>query len=147
MDLKICNNLSFKSVDVTFRNISDFMTTFIRQGGQNNHSESAKGLVMHAQTCLQVRWGWLSLPAALIILTLSFFVLMMVETRSTGDRAQIWKSSPLAFIIHGLEAHNELHDSLFLEDITDMKYAAKRIQVRLATTTRGIKLVSVKDER
>ncbi len=72
---------------------------------------------------------------------------MMVETRSTGDRAQIWKSSPLAFIIHGLEAHNELHDSLFLEDITDMKYAAKRIQVRLATTTRGIKLVSVKDER
>jgi len=77
-----------------------------------------------------------SLPAALVILTLSFFVLMMVETRSTGDRAQIWKSSPLAFMIHGLEVHNELHDSLFLEDINDMKYAAKRIQVRLATTTR-----------
>ncbi len=39
-------------------------------------------------------------------------------------------------MIHGLEVHNELHDSLFLEDINDMKYAAKRIQVRLATTTR-----------
>ena len=88
-----------------------------------------------------------SLSAALVILTLSFFVLMMVETRLTENRAQIWKSSLLAFIYHGLEAHNELHDSLFLEDINDMEYAVKRIQVRLATTTQGIKLVSVKDER
>jgi len=72
---------------------------------------------------------------------------MMVETRPTGDRAQIWKSPSLAFMIHGLEAHNELRDSLFLEDINDMQYAAKRIRVRLATTTRGIKLMSGKDER
>ncbi len=58
-------NISFDRVNSIFHNISDTMTTFVRQNGQSNQSTPAAGTVWHDDTCLEVRWGWLALPAVL----------------------------------------------------------------------------------
>jgi len=71
---------------------------------------------------------------------------MVIETRPTGERAQIWKSSPLAFIFHGLEEPNRLHENRPLEEVSDMERTARSIVVRLANTDEGVNLVSVGDE-
>lgn len=134
-------NITFDRVDDIFRNISDSMTTYIRQAGHVNHSSPALGIVTRNETCLEVRWGWLALPAVLVAGTLVFFTAMIVETRPTGNRAQIWKSSPLALIFHGLEDPNRLHTNREMEGISDMERTAKGITVTLATTDTGVNLV------
>ena len=94
-------NVSLESLNSTFQNISQSITTYMRETGNANHSEPAGGNVLRGETCLEVHWGWLALPAALVVLTLLFFIVMIIQTRPTGNRAQIWKSSPLALIYHG----------------------------------------------
>lgn len=94
-------SVSLESLNSTFQNISQSITTYMRERGNANHSEPVRGIVLHGQTCLEVRWGWLALPAALVVLTLLFFIAMIIQTRPTGNRAQIWKSSPLALMYHG----------------------------------------------
>ena len=71
---------------------------------------------------------------------------MVIETRPTGERAQIWKSSPLAFIFHGLEDPNRLHQNRPLEEVSDMEHTARGIMVRLANTDRGVNFVAVDDQ-
>lgn len=135
-------NISFDRVNSIFQNISDAMTTYIRQNGQDNHSNPALGLVMHDETCLEVRWGWLALPAVLVLGTIVFFAAMVIETRPTGGRAHIWKSSPLALIFHGLDEPNSLQTTRVLEENDDMEQRAKEIIVRLANTGGGLNLVA-----
>jgi len=139
-------NITFDRVNSTLHNISDSMTTLVRQNGQTNHSKPALGVVMHNDTCLEVRWGWLALPAILVLLTIIFFTAMVIEARPTGERAQIWKSSPLAFIFHGLEDPNRLHENRSLEEVSEMERTARGITVRLANTDRGVNLVAVGDD-
>ncbi len=139
-------NISFDRVNSTFHDISDTMTTLVRQNGHSNQSKPAFGAVMRNDTCLQVRWGWLALPAFLVLLTVIFFAAMVIETRPTGERAQIWKSSPLAFIFHGLEDPNRLHQNRPLEEVSDMEHTARGIMVRLANTDRGVNFVAVDDQ-
>lgn len=113
-------NVSLESLNSTFQNISQSITTYMRDTGDPNHSDPVRGIVLHAQTCLGVRWGWLALPAALVVMTLLFFIVMIIQTRPTGNRAQIWKSSPLALIYHGkprLPSHSLLHRTIRVEMI------------------------------
>jgi hypothetical protein len=141
-------NVTFDSMNSTFANISDAMTIYLRQNGHINYSTPASGVVMHTQTCLGVRWVWLIFPAALVTLTLVFFVLMVISTRPTGDRAKIWKSSPLALIFHGLEhqpsTYREKYD---LNDIKGMEGLAKEKVVTLGVSEKNVvKLLVAKEE-
>ena len=163
----IFNNgeVTFESLNSTFANISEALTTYIRQGGEKDHSDPATGMVLHSQTCLEVRWGkspsrpsqiprnfsnnhvhetntevsaaWLALPTTLVLLTLTFFISMMIQTR----RTQIWKSSPLALPCHGLEAHDKLQDSVLVGHICEMEDLANNVSVKLDDTIEGVKLV------
>ena len=135
--------VTFDRIDSIFHNISDAVTTYIRQAGNSNNSSPAIGVTSHNQTCLQVRWGWLSLPAILVLATNFFFVAIILQTRPKGDRAQIWKSSPLAYIFHGLDQPDRFHGRRALEGISDMEETARRIKVKLVTTEKGARLVPV----
>lgn len=126
-------DVGFRRIDDIFHNISDSLTTYIRQNGQANHSEPVRGQVNHYATCLRVRWAWLAFPAALIAMTFIFFVLIVISTRTT--KAGIWKSSPLALIFHGLFAPNagevEQEHIDRLNDLHGMDQVAKGVIVRL----------------
>lgn len=81
---------------------------------------TAYGQAQMMQTCLTVRWMWLSLPASLLGLQLGFLVIIVVISGSAKHWRGDWKDSSLALLYHGLEGsanlpnekvkHEELHD-------------------------------------
>ena len=137
-------NVTFDRVDETFQNISDSITSFIRQSKFSNWSNPAEGVTMRDQVCLSVRWPWLVLPAVLVLLTVIFFIAIIVDTRPTGNRAPIWKSSPLALLLHGFELPNK--PAANIDELNDMEELAKGIIVRFSSTDGGLKFVEFNSE-
>ena len=111
-------DVSFDRVESTFQNVSDSITSFFRQNSFSKN-DPAKGVVLHDQTCLSMQWAWLAFPSILVLSTLVFFIAMIIDTRPTGNRVPIWKSSPLALVFHGLESPNGYH--IDVEDINGME--------------------------
>ena len=138
-------NVTFASLDKMFRNISESLTTHIRQNGNQNHSDPATGDVTRADACLQVRWVWLTFPTALLLCTVLFFVVVVIKTRPAGERAQIWKSSPLPLIFHGLEERHYKDSNDSFDEKKDMERLAQKLTVKLAHTKNGVKLATVDD--
>ena len=137
-------NVTFDRVNETFQNISDSITSFIRQSKFSNWSNPAEGVTMRDQVCLSVRWGWLALPAVLVLLTVIFFIAIIVDTRPTGNCAPVWKSSPLALLFHGFELPDK--DAAGIDELDDMEELAKGIIVRFSSTNGGLKFVEFKSE-
>jgi len=137
-------DVSFDRVNRTFQNISDSITSFFRQNSVSKFNDPAKGVVMHNRTCLSVQCAWLAFPSILVLLTLIFFVAIIIDTRPMGNRAPVWKSSPLALAFHGLELPNR-HET-GVGDIEGMEALAKDMVVRLGTTEKGLKLVESENE-
>lgn len=67
----------------------------------------------------------------LVLLTLVFFIAMIINTRPTGNRVPIRKTSPLALVFHCFESPNR--HQMDMEDIEGMEEMAKCI-FRLSTT-------------
>ena len=133
-------NVSFDRVNQVFENVSDSMTDFFRLQTFPKYNDPAQGLVFHDQTCLGVRWPWLAFPSTLVLLTLAFFITMLIESRPRALKAApIWKSTPLALLFHGLE----LLDRRYVDgdDVNSMETLAREITIRLDTTDDGLKLV------
>lgn len=61
-------NITFDSVNSTFQNISDSMTAYVRQHGNVNQNNPTAGIVLHIQTCLEVRLGFIAYPAACVFM-------------------------------------------------------------------------------
>lgn len=89
------------------------MTANVRQnsddagggGGSSLLLAAAAGQMLAAETCLKVRWAWLSLPATLLGLEVAFLAVIVVYSRSKKEWRGDWKGSSLALLFHGLEAH------------------------------------------
>ena len=133
----------FQNITKVFSSIADAMTVHIRENGDTDQSAPVIGMIGHESTCVHVYWGWLAYPFALILITLIFFVTMMVRTAtgSQQNRFHGWKSSPLALIYHGLD-----QDTLAQRDqgtsMADMVHDAEDLHVRLSRTDRGWKLAN-----
>ena len=133
-------NVGFDRVNQVFENVSDSMTDFFRLQTLPKYNDPAQGLVFQNQTCLGVRWPWLAFPTALVLLTVTFFIAMLVESRPRACKnASIWKSTPLALLFHGLERLDGRHGDG--DDVIGMETMAREITVRLETTNDGLKLV------
>lgn len=133
-------NVSFDRVNQVFDNISDSMTDFFRLQTLPKYNNPAQGLVSRDQTCLGVRWPWLVFPATLVLLTLAFFVAILIESRPrTVAGTPVWKSTPLALLFHGLD----LLDTREMDgdDVDRMEVLAREITIRLDNTDDGLKLV------
>ena len=123
-------NVSFGRVDSIFQNVSDSITKYIRENGNVNHSAPAIGLVLHDQTCVQVRWWWLAFPVVLVVLTIFFFTAMVIQTRRGDHPKHEWKSSPLPLVFHRLERDTQ-DSNEDIVDINEMEGVARRLHVRL----------------
>ncbi|KAL6716055.1 hypothetical protein ACLMJK_007017 [Lecanora helva] len=127
-------NITLERIDSIFRNISDSLSNHVRQNGNSNHSTPAQGIVSHDATCLEVRWGWLALPAGIVLATIIFFAITLFVTRPNMEGANAWKSSPLPLLFHGLRPSHLERENSVLHDIKDMELAAKKMNVRLAAS-------------
>ncbi|EER29434.1 hypothetical protein CPC735_071160 [Coccidioides posadasii C735 delta SOWgp] len=82
------------AVSNIMRNIASSMTNNIRTYGDGDF---AMGSSLSAEVFVSVQWEWLTLPLALIGLSLIVLVSTIVKARRLG--AKVWKSSSLAILL------------------------------------------------
>jgi hypothetical protein len=140
----------FDWVDSIFNNASIALTNYIRQNGQMHYSRNAIGEVSHFAICVDIQWPWITLPAALGILTVILLILSIVANRR--KQTPIWKSSPLALFFHGPSVagqpnQTELDDysaqpsqTEDFNTIAAMKDAARSIHVWIDNSKDSIRL-------
>lgn len=116
--LEIFNNgsVSFDSYQGLFDRIANALSIFSRENpsedaggtdsdGLSGVANQVLGSVYYTETCIQIRWLWLIFPAVLCLLTILFFIGMVVETRWMGDDEGSWhdyKTDSLPLLFHGL---------------------------------------------
>ena len=59
------------------------------------------GQAFSSETYVHVRWGFISLPISVVFFTTLFLLAAIWRTRSS--KTQVWKSSALAMLFHGLD--------------------------------------------
>jgi hypothetical protein len=95
----------------------------------------AYGDVIKTETCVQVKWAWVSFPASLVAMTTLFLGLTIWSTKRNaspvaGNKA--WKSSSLPVLFSGLEeAAQRAHDRMdtksdMLDRAAELKVCLKR---------------------
>ncbi|BCS18843.1 DUF3176 domain-containing protein [Aspergillus puulaauensis] len=63
-------------------------------------TEPAHGTAWAVQTLLYIHWGWITLPAVLLVLTMAFLVITALQSRNRS--LDVWKSSTLPLLCSGL---------------------------------------------
>ena len=124
-------------IERVFANVASAMTLYMRQA-ESNHSVPAVGEVHRSDTCLEVRWPWLAYLGAMVVFTLMFFAFMILDTRPTGGRAQIWKNSPLALLFQRLVPDAEVQNrDATVDDLKGVERLAKVLYVKLGQAEPG----------
>jgi hypothetical protein len=109
-----------------FDNVANSITNEMRQNADNQLSLS--GELGTLKTVLDVRWAWIAFPGFLVVSSLLFFVVAMVE--SHRQAVPLWKSSTLAVLSHGIE--DKTRDPLTLiERVSGMEHEADKMDLRL----------------
>jgi hypothetical protein len=137
-------NVSNTTIESNFKNISNSMTSFIRQNGVPINSPFVAGNVLQIETCVHVRWEWLTFPAALFALTLILFVGMVVQTTSKSallNGSHDFKSSALPLVFCAVEP--ELPQGFWerKSGMNEMTEEARQIKVRLSKSESGWKFI------
>ncbi|KAF1991323.1 hypothetical protein K402DRAFT_322720 [Aulographum hederae CBS 113979] len=65
-------------------------------------AEPVSGVALATESYVHVRWGFVAVPVAVILLTAMFLGLAIWRSRRSG--AELWKSSALAMLFHGLDS-------------------------------------------
>lgn len=140
------------------RNVTDSLTTYIRQATVGDLSKPATGEMFDNTTCVQVRWAWLSYTAVIVGLLLIFFTWTVIYARISQSRLRRqWvrpnevppihdlKSSALSFLYHGLDQESlRQADTLGASNQEkELEKSTKEITVRLVATEQGWKLSAV----
>ncbi|KAH0368178.1 hypothetical protein KCU65_g4232, partial [Aureobasidium melanogenum] len=79
---------------------------------------------------IQVRWQWLTLPAAVVFLGLLLLIATIIQSHRSAS--MVWKSSPLALLFHPL--HGWTDEELSRDSRSDMVDSAKRMRGQLLHT-------------
>ncbi|KAI9890983.1 MAG: hypothetical protein M1814_003484 [Vezdaea aestivalis] len=135
---------NFTHIDRVLGAMADSMTAAIRLTGRVDSDSpvygrgqgKVEGQVMLADTCIDVRWGWIALPAAVALLTLLLLIPAVVLGRAARSQPA-WKSSALAVLFHGLDDTAELASKAPLLTAAEMEKEARGLWVRLSDETGG----------
>jgi hypothetical protein len=120
--------------------LSSTMAAAINNGWYALSQNNVTGSYMDSETLIQVRWEWLLLPVTLNVLGYIVLYSVIRTSKKTGQK-QLWKSSTLASLYHGLD---QTRITSVAETVTEMENAAGRVTVRLQLldSQRRILLVS-----
>jgi len=86
------------SLEQITSDVAATVTNLIRSS-DNINASTTYGEVVRSETYVIVRWGWLSLP---LLMTLLANVLLFMSIISSASRSELFKSSILAVMFHGL---------------------------------------------
>lgn len=62
----------------------------------------ATGIAWKQDTLVQIRWAWISLPVAVLVLSLTFLIGTVVVSSREREEVGIWKTSVIAVLFNGL---------------------------------------------
>ncbi|KAF2852083.1 hypothetical protein T440DRAFT_553998 [Plenodomus tracheiphilus IPT5] len=151
-------NGTLEDVEGILRNITDSLTTYMRQAGAAGFSDPVMGEMYDYTSCIKVRWAWLSYPAIIVGALLVFFTWMAIYARIEQSRLRRqwkdedsvpfihdFKSSALDFLYHGLDRDSLRHmdDIGATNQIRELEKRAEKVMVTLVATDQGWKLSSV----
>lgn len=124
--------------------LADSITARWRMGDSiSNNVGPVRGTVFGNQTCVHVNWAWLSLPAALVLLTIIFLVLTIIQTNMKDG--VIWKSSMLAVLFSGFDESTR-NSAGTMVSLKKMTAAADSATIQLKETADGYRLVGVEGQ-
>lgn len=91
---------------------------------------------------VSVRWKWLSLPFALLLLSLIFLLSTIFKSAEEEKDIGIWKTSTLAVLVNGLrgDMHRKMGTS---RQMSDIRARAHEVDVKLMSTKKGYRLSSM----
>ncbi|KAG8532459.1 uncharacterized protein KY384_002336 [Bacidia gigantensis] len=140
------------NMTLTFANIAKSMTRNIRSASSDLQRSGmnasiwavpdispAGGTATSADVYVAVRWGWLSFPIVLLLLTIIFFTLTVLGT--IRNKLAVWKSSPLPLMFNRLQepVTNEA-EPLMTNKVREMEKVASQMDVRLQESDAGLRL-------
>ncbi|KAJ5415595.1 hypothetical protein N7465_004290 [Penicillium sp. CMV-2018d] len=122
----------YADINSLFESLASSLTTHARSKVCDG---TIDGVAWTNQSFVNVRWPWMSLPIALVVLTVVFLVATVIRTR----HQYIWKSSPLALLFSDVHVDRPFP---FKSDPTlkGMESASKDMQVYLETSSNGVSL-------
>ncbi|KAI0887799.1 uncharacterized protein GGS22DRAFT_89249 [Annulohypoxylon maeteangense] len=122
-------NVTYSTIDDTFNRVAQALTIYARGEGTN-----ITGLVYQTETCVSVRWGWLTYPLALVLGTMIFFLWTIDHTRRNVGSRQDYKSSPLALLFHRLGDAGSEGPVSNIENSGELQKKAKEMKVVFQST-------------
>lgn len=129
---------TLESASKFFSDLAETMTSMIRSKGDSPASEYATGQVLQLQTCIGVRWPWLTLPAGVVSLVITFMVTVAVKCRVNKTWKGAWRSSALAPFFHGVDVNAEAAAVLGAATYrSDMDDTAREIYIHYVPDERG----------
>ncbi|KAJ4359627.1 uncharacterized protein N0V89_000182 [Didymosphaeria variabile] len=106
--------------------MTDAITNVVRSYPNASYTD---GSAFSQETYVAVRWQWLALPLALLILSAIFLIATIKKTADEG----VWKSSAIATLLYGLPDHVQKQITTAVQgDLPRVK--AKKLKVRLHAT-------------
>lgn len=126
---------NYTDVSSVFHSLSSALTTHARS--KVCHA-FVNGKTWTMESFVQVRWPWMALPIALVVLGFVFLIVTIVKTKNQ----YIWKSSPLALLFSDLsvDAPQSIRASPSLSGMED---TSKKMNVWLETTNSGVRLKGI----
>ena len=132
-------NVTISDANTTWATIADSMTVHMRQSADGFNLQPLNGEAQHTETCISVQWPWLAFPASLLVLSVVFLIATVLQSIKYS-RKQMWKSSPLALLFHGL--NHDLRDRAHLGNTDEeMKRAAQGLLVKLSDEEKSSRFV------
>ena len=98
--------LHWDDLSALVSNVALSMTNNIRQTRPAPINVRYTGTGTQDELFVVVRWQWLSLPVALVLLSIFFLILEMLQT--WRGHIRVWKNSPLALLFCGVDARIKL---------------------------------------
>ncbi|KAK4159549.1 hypothetical protein QBC43DRAFT_327065 [Cladorrhinum sp. PSN259] len=123
---------AFRTDNITdiFENMAKSMTDQLR----SNWSMVAEGVSIDKAFFVHVQWEWLTLPLFVEVISIVFVIIVLVKCMKAKD-VQLWKSSAVAILTHGLsfQEGNEVVGTLGpnVKTVNELETISKTVKAKL----------------
>jgi hypothetical protein len=114
--------------------VGDMATSMTVAFRSFNGAVPVAGQAIYAESYVHVRWGFAVVPILVVVGAAVFLVAAV--WKSNKSRVEVWKSSALAMLFHGLDGNSKAHFEQ-TQDLPEQKRKARVIKVQLQESDDG----------
>ncbi|KAK3347215.1 hypothetical protein B0T25DRAFT_297102 [Lasiosphaeria hispida] len=118
-------------IEMLMHDLGVSLTVSLRSVNKAAEKQEVNGTAVSVETFVQVRWGFVAVPAVAVVLTAAFLGVAVWKTWRSGTK--LWKSSALAMLFHGLDEGGRERFEV-LDGLQAKKREARGVKVKLEET-------------